>query len=558
MYYQAVYISDSEHRLVFQHFLNSTAPTYDKIWGRLSSMCPWLVNEAVGNDQSRDGGVQDLNAGDIGREYRVYKRTVKSENGKLNYWALCSKDTDDIAIGEPYFVLEQFHEKLLEYFDKDSLSVSKITNNADRVSVICNYLMNGGYYNVSGMYDSRIKQIIPERSDFSKIISSTAHHLQSVVQKQRPVTGTSTRNGSGFGYSPGQGQVQGPGPGAVSGFGNGNRSGSSGSSSHGQGQAHSEGIVPWRSGKNPQNELNDLYVDIKETLHVIYQKSPNRTRRSTFQKSSSTGVAPTRCITGQVEGSVDVRCFLRGNPLVEINFKNEELGTPSLHDCVDKRALLGPDGDEDVGKDETESQPKALRQLRFIPPEGRFTLMKYKLDHGPKTHRAHLVEADIEDHLGIRSDEFQVTLNISSSTTTKHIEDLHVTIHFTGTENYKVKPLQITHGRLENLSPHTSRWIFDRELSTGTLPVLRGCIETTHDDSETNTQDSPTGSLDTSTHPGNATEHKPSVQSLSLTYHHTGHTLLQVQSINVDGPTQHDLFKGVKYHTVAADYQIRV
>lgn len=480
MYYQAVYISDSDHKLVFQHFLNSSAPTYDKLWPRISSMCPWMVDpddvdsvQTSGNED-REGTL----SGNLGKDYQVFKYKVKSYSSTLQYWALCSRNTaHNVSLGEPFFVLGQFHNTLLEYFDKNSLSVSKITNNADRVSIICNYLLDGGYYNTSGMYDSRMKQIIPERSDLSKIITNTAHQIQTAVQK---------------------------GP-----------SSSPGAHSFRSGETDSK-VVPWRSGKNPHNERNELYVDVVENVHLIYKKN--------------------KYVTGHVNGTIHARCYLRGNPLVEINFQTP-LGVPAVHECVDKRTLL---------------EQEEIKSIKFIPPEGRFILLKYcNTNSTPPTA---MVSASIEEPLGPQRDEFQITLNIKSSTTIKHIEDLVVTINLDSDQHFKVKPLQITHGRMESTS---KRWIFDHEMPTGTLPVLRGCIERTEYDNNNN--DEGNGSDN-----GNDSSANPvaRVHSVSITYNHIGSsatTHSPVQSITVDAPATENknLFKGVKYHTVMSDYEIR-
>lgn len=488
MYYHAVYIGDIDHKFVFQHFLNPSAPAYDQLWSRINSMCPWLANEQeIAPDDTRGVPGDGILAGSLGKDYKVYKHKVKSPSGTLHYWVLCDKTHEkNIAFGEPFFVISELHKSLLEYFDRASLSISKITNNADRVSIICNYLLNGGYYNTSGLYDCRMKEIIPERSDLSKILTNTAHHIHTAVQKGPPST-TSVSSSSTTMSGPHNGPHNGEG--------------------YGGGKAIDSNVVPWRSNKSPHNELKELYVDIVEHLQLIYEKN--------------------RYITGHASGTVYVRCYLPGNPLVEINFK-KKLGVPAVHECVDKKSLM-----ED--------------RVKFIPPEGRFTLLKYSVSEKPSP----MVQAAIEQRLGVGHDEFQVTLNINSSTTIKNIEDLVVTLNFAKSPHYKVKPLQITHGRMESSDSSGARWILDQEVATGSLPVLRGCFEKSQEHTESSSP-----SLHSSLRP----PPPPRVHSLSITYTHPGSpttTHLPVHSISVDTPA-HQLFKGVKYHTVVNDYQIRV
>ncbi|KAH7581353.1 Mu homology domain (MHD) profile [Nakaseomyces glabratus] len=543
MVYQAVYITDAENKLVFQHLLNAKAPEFSKMWVKLSAMHPQLVAPRNYQDNiytiERDSGGGSVSStseeviGSYGTDNTIYKYKSQLAGSALTYWCLHSNDSN-VYYMEPLFAMQVFETRLHEYFDKEELTITKITNNADRVSIICNYILNGGYYNVAGMYDSRIKEIVPERSDLSKLISSTAHTIQSAVNKQR--------NTPGFGNGMGQSM--------------GSKVSHIGSTLKGD-----DSVAPWRNGKNIHNDRNELYADVREVIQVVYQKKysskKNDSRRKIFGRRSG----HLEYVRGNISGSVDMRCFLTGNPLVEIALKQGglDIGIPGFHDCVDKTSLL---------------KQEKISKLTFIPPDGRFTLMQYNinLDQG-KRHSVGLVHADIEDHLGTLGDEFEVTLNISSSTSVKHIEDMEVMLYFGlshgnrkkdthlssdeeefSVEQFRIKPLQITHGRLENMSSGVhkrSKWVFDKEVSTGTMPVLRGCVERQRSDEDV--KDSK-GSDSTA-------QRMLVLQSINISYKHTGSSNgLQIESINVDtsADLQRNLFKGVKYHTIAKDYQVRV
>lgn len=173
----------------------------------------------------------------VGRDLEVYK--YFSVINKLNYWCLASTSKSKGPL-DCFTFLETIDRILLEYFDKDKLSIKKIVNNYDRISLIFNCCVEAGEPNVSDMlYVNKIKEAVPERSDLSKFISSTAHNLQQAVQLPQQRQQQLQQN-----------QI------------------SRGSSS----LIENEEIVPWRTSRASKHENNELYVDLLETFHVVFEK----------------------------------------------------------------------------------------------------------------------------------------------------------------------------------------------------------------------------------------------------------------------------------------------
>ena len=215
----------------------------------------------------------------VGRDLEVYK--YFSITNKLNYWCLTSTAKSKGPL-DCFTFLETIDYILLEYFDKDKLSIKKLVNNYDRISLIFNCCIEAGEPNVSDMlYVNKIKEAVPERSDLSKLISSTAHNLQQAVQlpQQR------------------QQQLQ-------------QNQFSRGSSLH----VENEEIVPWRTSRASKHENNELYLDLLETFHVVFEKKKSHIR----------------LVNGNIHGTLDVRSYLNDTPLVlvKLNTMGNDIGIP--------------------------------------------------------------------------------------------------------------------------------------------------------------------------------------------------------------------------------------
>lgn len=486
----ALYISDSKNSLVFQYLLGSNSPLFTHLLARIRAVCPGLLSKDDGNDNS------PLFHCCVAKDLEVYK--YHSEVNNLNYYCLAS-GADSTPQIETYTFLQLLDQILSEYFDKDQLTVTKIINNYDRVTMIFYLCINAGEPCVGSLNSNRIKRVIPVKSDLSKIIHQTAHTLQRAVrQPPQGILASTPEN------------------------------------------LESEEVVPWRTGQL-KYASDEIYVDIIETIHVIYQASH---RRSSVQM-----------VTGTINGQVNVKSYLSGNPTVEMDMDlaGNELYAPSLHECVEM-----PDG--------------TPSSLSFIPPDGMCNLLNYTvdLDMNPKvrtTSPIGLVSVAYKDGLGLNHDEFEISVNISNSTSVPHIQDLKLQIELqphtrelreqtpnvvevdTDTkertdqlDDGKIKILRNTHGRFDNsVHPGKGTWIFDSNTPVGSLPVLRGCVEDA--------------------------KNPVRIKSIGVSYTNEGllPSGIRLRRINVRSPVNlresnnrgKRLFKGVKYLCRTGDYEIR-
>ncbi|KAI9510954.1 clathrin adaptor mu subunit [Russula earlei] len=101
--------------------------------------------------------------------------------------------------------------------------------------------------------------------------------------------------------------------------------------------------IPWRKAGVRYNN-NEVYFDILETLDAVVNKGGN-------------------IVTSSVLGKIDVNCKLSGTPDLALTLTNAHTITePSFHPCVRLNRF-------------TQS-----KTLSFVPPDGRFTLMEYRVD----------------------------------------------------------------------------------------------------------------------------------------------------------------------------------
>lgn len=497
------YITDSKYALVFQYLLSSNSPPFAHLWAKVQDVCPKLASDDATNKDSeakRGMGNLDSVCGSVSKNLELYK--YYSATNKLYYFCLTSGSSSTQSLS-PFIFLENMDRTLMEYFDKDQLTVNKITNNYDRVTMIFYVCVNGGEPAAGRLYGNRIKKVVPARSDLSKIINTTAHGLQVAVQRQ------GQQHGQNF-VSDAQHRFQ------------------------SEPSSKEEDVVPWRSAGLKYSN-NEIYVDLTETIHVIYQRTGKRSGRNQRRNSSKVEM-----VCGTIDGAANVKCYLTGNPTVDLqlDLAGNDLGLPAFHECVEL----------DNHKDRTNCN------LRFIPPDGRFNLMQYSIDlDTPQMHQTHrfnhsvgLVTIDFADQLGNKNDEFEITVNVANSREVPNIEDLRIDLQLespTGDDgeeqrnhDFKIKVLRNTHGRFDNsVLPGKGTWIFDKETPTGTLPVLRGCVE--------------------------GADRVLRVQRVTASYVHTGQLAsgIRVKAIDIGSQTVKSgrPFKGVKYATRVGDFEIR-
>lgn len=110
--------------------------------------------------------------------------------------------------------------------------------------------------------------------------------------------------------------------------------------------SYSSPLTPWRRA-NIKYAQNEIFVDVVETLHATYSASRHALSHI------------------MISGVVTVNCRLSGNPDLSMRMRSS---TPfddvALHHCVRFAGY------------------KATGQISFVPPDGPFTLMTYKIREG--------------------------------------------------------------------------------------------------------------------------------------------------------------------------------
>ncbi|CCH62721.1 hypothetical protein TBLA_0I00620 [Henningerozyma blattae CBS 6284] len=606
----SIYVTDRSNSLIFQYLPDANSPTFNEFWTKIQYACPEIINtEDTLIDDSQNGDNNDNNTNENGEEYAKYIQDYNeighsnfnihetigkdlevykyySKENSIYYWCLCSQDIYKGPL-EPFVLLNRLDMTLLEYFDKNDLSIKKLINNSDRLSLIFYSFINGGEVNVGKLFMNNIRDNVPVKKDLSKVITSTAHTIQRSIQNVQ-TGGGSTRSITSNLLS-GSNNTSNV---SISGNGMGNNS----SSGFGNSGTINNKVVPWRSG-NVKYTNNEIYIDVIEEIHVVYQRR-NSKRYHKINQFNRNDNSPMKLIRADIIGELNVRSYLSDNPMVEVTlvdrnysdqktgwsendlFKQLNLGLPMFHDCVEI------DYEKGINQD--------FRHIKFIPPDGKFSLMKYNIDLDNSistTRQMGLISVEFQDGLGPKKDEFEVIVNIQNSTSLTHIKDLKVELYFreekplksnsligitddipegsrkisqvedskdnayqTGSndeaekeeeeeeedeeeeEEERVRVLRNTHGRFDTQTDGLSgSWIFDHETAVGSMPVLRGC----------------TGST------------QLKLSGANMTYEHGGVSAsgIRVSSIDVIGlgiANNTKVFKGVKYETVSSNYELRV
>ncbi|CEP60879.1 Apm3p LALA0_S02e01728g [Lachancea lanzarotensis] len=419
---------------------------------------------------------------DLGKDLQVYK--TKSRSSDLLYWCLVTRQPNPL---EPITFLETFESTLLNYFDKEKLPISKLVNNQDRIALLLNSMVDA---NEPATIDlNKLKEIVPSREDLSKVLSSTASTLSNRIQTRDALQSKNSGMLPGIGISV---------------------------------RSTDHQAVPWRT-PGVKHSNNELYVDMIERIHVVLQKNKKANRFNV--------------VRAVLEGSVDLRSQLTGDPLIALNLDlaGHDLGIPALHECC-----------------EAHLNTQELNELHFVPPDGTFRLMQYTIDLETSTTRSKvlsnigLVSVHYDTGLGSMADEFEIRVNVASSQHSKHVEDLDIFVTFGALSTSvtqgaapacKLNVLRNTHGHFENSIDNVSgHWIFDKETQTGTLPILRGCLE-------------------------HATPSQMESLMLIVSYSNKGElpSGIRVQSVNILSGMPRNItpFKGVKYQAKTGDFQLR-
>ncbi|CAL9736582.1 AP-3 complex subunit mu [Monosporozyma servazzii] len=514
--YISFYITDSRNGLIFQYLPSNDAPSFKNLWTRIQSTCPQMVQTKMDNAEdeytveiSGMSNTETCTNGIVGKDLEVFKYYSCSNN--LYYWCLVSRSSNSTQVShrssmEPLILMGEIDQILMDYFDKDKITVKKIVNNYDQITLIFNCYINGGEPMTSGMYMNRVKGIIPMKSDFSKVINSTAHTIQSAVARHQ---------------YPSNGQMDY----ANKMFSTGGKSGSP--------FIQDVEAVPWRNNKIMEDK-NEFYLDIQETMSLVMEKRNNSSKRKTSRQGRF------ELVSGKITGTFDCRSYIGGTPLVSIKLNNSgyDLGLPSLHDCVEI--------DQFDSKETT---------LAFIPPNGKFKLMGYNLNLSDNErvknwNQLGIVSLDYMNDLGVKEDEFEITVNISSSRKVAKIRNLDIELQFaldidkskkTDKSHYKIRVLRSTHGRFNQMAnQQRGNWVFDSGVATGTTAILRGCVESqTSDDMDFGEDES--GPNNTNQDKDVFTVKRFKLNRVIIRYSHEGETLsgMSVDSIQIDSESSH-------------------
>ncbi|VVT44993.1 uncharacterized protein SAPINGB_P000602 [Magnusiomyces paraingens] len=247
--------------------------------------------------------------------------------------------------------------------------------------------------------------------------------------------------------------------------------------------------IPWRRA-NVRHANNELFVDIIETITSVIP--PTRKATASFSTAASSayssavpsGPTTSRPLISRVDGNVFISSHLSGVPEVSLslNTGSHKLLYPAFHPCVryEKFENYAPDSatspsSNGPGGPSAISNSSAGKHatFSFIPPDGKFLLASYTLDHVSLG----LVQADLRTGLGPKRDEFEVRVWTLMSRDTKYIENLSLSIAYDSDLIRVLKPLRVSTGDL-NAVPGASaaEWQFGAKTPLGWNATLRGTL----------------------------------------------------------------------------------
>lgn len=580
----AVYITTVDNKLLLQYLPTVDAPNFKTLWPRMVATMPELAN---------------LHSDSVSSAHLSNNLVINKYYSKVNniiYWCLSNKSDPKLLLqsGLKWSIwLEELDLLLLDYFDKDNLSMKKIINNYDQITLIINVCINNGEPMVGSQYMNQIKDLIPMKSDLSKMINSTTNTIQNAVNNSR-FHNNNTNNNRNFSFERSH----------LDSFNNSNMNDNTNIDDNND-------IVPWRkipsitngnsntfglSNKIYKNSSstfgsngfkNEYYIDIVETVSLTLMKNKTMHNHNQFKKLE--------ILHGSIIGQVNSRSYLYDTPMIEINFNKGSipLGLPSLHNCIDLNSFDLFGDNSNTGSDNF--------KLKFIPPNGKCQLMKYDIVLGNdnsedrKFFNVDLISCHFANNLGYKNDEFEISLNINGSNKIKKITNLHLKFNFNLTANtrdnennnlltdncdYKIRILRSTTGLFEQQDKDkTGEWIFDKELPTRTIATLRGCIvKTLSNDNISAPSSSSINDFTIDSENSNINNEQAVVNSepnlsrvidiynISLNYQYEGQLFsgIQVKSIDVTNmkgnlnSSNDKLYKGVKYCTKISDIEMRM
>lgn len=159
------YITDLSYALLFQHLLSYDSPSF-------KSLATKLQTEVTDSPYR-----QDWQKKNVGRNLQAFR--YKSRSSKIVFWCLATRQLNPL---EPMVFLEALETTLLHYFDKDQLTISKIINNQDRISLLISCMVDANEPAIMEL--NQLQEMVPSRGDLSKVINSTASSLSNRISQR--------------------------------------------------------------------------------------------------------------------------------------------------------------------------------------------------------------------------------------------------------------------------------------------------------------------------------------------------------------------------------------
>ncbi|CUM63458.1 uncharacterized protein PRCAT00001033001 [Priceomyces carsonii] len=478
------------------------------------------------SQKSRPGTESALSLIEINKNYYVTFSDIKG----LRLYVLCSNEHAFNPM-VPYIFMSQLVDIMEEYFGAP-LTSTKIDANSDTLMLLLSEMVDDGIPNITDC--NALRDIVPFKSLLSRILSTPNRIAK--ASSPNPLSQTSETSKEIL-------------------------------------------LIPWRRS-NVKYTNNEMYVDVIENLSVIL-KPISRIASGTLSSvkafdsafySSSNWKPATRLIpiSGFIDGKVNFVSHLSGVPMLQMVLLGRDLDkiTPSFHRCIKVKNWIDNPG-----------------HMSFIPPDGRSTLMNYKLDLDTmnKSYQQEvldLIDIDYQSGVGVNQNEFQIKLFIKSDMNITKIDNLMIEIHVGSRadnedelkidmRDINIKTNRVTHGDAMPKDKGKVEWNL-RTVSTGIQAVFDGSISVGQAENTVSFDNQPHTSADLISIEDNVSEKKSTRAPISLkpsflrlSYSHKGSVpsgwkvdSLKIVSAKGLGDTVKP-YKGVKYITKTGNYIIR-
>ncbi|KAG7841138.1 hypothetical protein KL942_002126 [Ogataea angusta] len=527
-----LFIADGRNLPIFEHIVSSPAPTFQYVKDRLNSMHKDGFEDSGSSISIFDHlePVLDIDANwrvawtkldavyviVAGERFPEYTEVVSDdeddEEEEDGDDAKEQKETVTISrtVNDLQYLqfLADFGAVVKAFLNGAVLNPAKIELNAHNLLLILQEMVDASFPYITDL--NQLQELLPSNSILNKIISTTkqiqgtaSNSINSLAQ------GSSLLHASSSASSLASNQFQ-KGILPVSCI-----------------YEKSGNETPWRK-VNVKHTQNEMLVDLVEQISWIVpaSKSPKPAYGASTYYSLGLSARKSKPVLATIDGTVYFNSSLSGVPTVQLvlNLNRHDLGVPSFHRCVD-----------------TGTWSRSPGVVQFIPPDDKFTLMKYKINlletETPVNiwNYMGLVDVELVGGLGIERNEFEIKLQTKLLNTVKFIEDLKVEIHVP--KDHTVRGLRITHGDLQSRNG-VQGWVLDKMLPTGINCTFRGQLLRSGGDPST---------------------FKPDYVTVSYSNKGSVPSLIKVDSMKIisGGSTNVKPYKGVKYMTQTNNIMLR-